>query len=51
MKKFSFYSRTDSSQESIGITLAFSRLSAAKYFADRKQLPLKSFLSLFKVSK
>ncbi len=51
MKKYSFYSRTDGSQESIGTALAFSRLSAAEYFAGRKQLTLKSFLSLYKVSK
>jgi len=51
MKKFSFYSRTDSSQEAVGSTFAFNRLAAARYFAERKHLPLKSFLSLFKVTK
>ena len=51
MKKYSYYSRTDSSQESIDIAISFSRLSAAKQFAQRKQLPLRSFLELFKVSK
>jgi hypothetical protein len=51
MKKYSFYSRIDGSQEVIGSTIAFSRLSAAEQFAQRKQLPLKSFLGLFKVSK
>jgi len=51
MKRFSFYSHTDSSQEAISSTLAFSRLAAARYFAEKKHLPLKSFLSLFKVTK
>jgi hypothetical protein len=51
MKKYSFYSRTDGSQEVIGSTIAFSRKSAAEQFAQRKQLSLKSFLGLFKVSK
>jgi len=51
MKRFSFYSRTDGSQEPVGSTVAFSRLAAARYFAERKHLPLKSFLSLFTVTR
>lgn len=51
MKRFSFYSRKDSSQEAISTTLAVSRLSAAKFFAKTKQLPLKSFLELFAVTR
>lgn len=51
MTKYYFYSRTDASQESIDSVRAFSRLQAAKYFASRKQLDLKSFLSIFAVSK
>jgi hypothetical protein len=51
MKKYSFYNRTDGSQETIATTRAFSRLAAAQHFAERKQLPLKSFLSLFNVSR
>lgn len=51
MKRFSFYSRRDSSQEAISSTIATSRLAAAKFFARTKQLPLKSFLELFAVSK
>jgi hypothetical protein len=51
MKKYSFYSRIDSSQEVIGSTIAFSRKSAAEQFAQRKQLTLKSFLGLFNVTR
>lgn len=50
-KKYYFYSRIDSTQEPIMSAYTFSRLKAAKYFAERKQLPLKSFLSIFAVSK
>ena len=51
MKKYSFYRRTDSTKEVIGTTFALGRLSAAKYFAKVKQLPLKAFLQLFTVGK
>lgn len=51
MKRFSFYSRTDSSQEAISNTRALSRLAAAKHFANVKQLPLKGFLQLFAVTR
>ena len=51
MSKYYFYSRVDKTQESIDSVRAFSRLQAAKYFAKRKQLDLKSFLSIFAVSK
>lgn len=51
MKKYNFYSRVDKSKEPIGSTTALSRLKAARYFAALKQLPLKSFLTLFAVSK
>lgn len=50
-KKYFFYSKNDSSQEPINSILAFSRLQAAKQFASRKQLSLKTFLSVFSVSK
>ena len=50
-KKYFYYSRVDSKQEPISSILAFSRLQAAKQFASRKQLNLKSFLSVFSVSK
>ena len=50
-KKYFYYSRVDSSQEPISTTLASSRLSAAKYFSQRKKLSLKTFLSIYSVSK
>lgn len=51
MARYNFYSRNDSTQEPIMTVVTFSRLKAAKYFAEHKQLPLKVFLSLFAVSK
>lgn len=51
MKKYSYYSKHSSSQEPFYFTWAVSRLNAAKYFAKIKQLPLKKFLTLYKVSK
>ena len=51
MKKFSFYSLTDSGQEVIGSTIAFTRLGAAKYFAESKHLSLKNFLTIFSVTR
>ena len=50
-KKYSFYSRNDQSQEPISKTLALGRLAAAKYFAARKHLSLKQFLSIYAISK
>ena len=50
-KKYYFYSRVDSAQEPIMSAWAFSRLKAAKYFAECKQLPLKTFLSIFAIPK
>jgi len=46
---FGFYNKKDKNQETIGRTVGFSRLEAAKYFAERKQLPLKEFLKIFSV--
>lgn len=46
---FAFYSRNDRNQETINRTVSTSRLNAAKYFAERKQLPLKEFLKVFGV--
>ena len=46
---FKFYNRNDKNQETIGRTMSTSRLNAAKYFAERKQLPLKQFLKVFGV--
>jgi hypothetical protein len=39
----------DQQQEIITRTVGFSRLQAAKYFASRKQLDLKTFLTLYSV--
>jgi hypothetical protein len=50
-KKYYFYSRVDSTQEPIMSAWSFSRIKAAEYFAEMKQLDLKSFLSIFAVSK
>jgi hypothetical protein len=46
---FGFYNRIDNTQEIINRTLSTSRLNAAKYFAERKQLSLKEFLKIFAV--
>jgi len=46
-----FYSKTDSKKEPISKVLAGSRMAAAKYFAERKRLTLKQFLTLYGVSK
>ena len=50
-RKYYFYSKLDSTQEPISKTVASSRLKAAKYFAARKRLPLKKFLSIYSISK
>ena len=50
-RKYFYYSRIDSNQEPITTTIALSRLAAAKQFAHRKQLTLKTFLQLFAISK
>jgi hypothetical protein len=46
---FAFYNKNDKNQETIARTMSTSRLNAAKYFAERKQLPLKEFLKIFGV--
>jgi len=46
---FGFYNKRDKNQEIIGRKVSFSRLEAAKHFAERKQLPLKEFLKVFGV--
>ena len=51
MTKYYFYSRNDKSQEPIMNIRAWSRLEAAKSFAAVKQMNLKTFLSVFAVSK
>ena len=49
MKTYFFYSRVDKSKEPIYFCKSRGRLSAAKQFAEGKQLPLKSFLTIFGV--
>jgi len=49
--RYGFYFRNDPHQEIIDKTIAFSRLSAAKLFASRKKLDLKSFLKICGVKK
>lgn len=46
---FGFYNRQDRSEEVINRTFSTTRLNAAKYFAQRKQLPLKEFLKIFAI--
>lgn len=47
-----YYIKNDPSKEKLGqCLLPLSRLGAAKYFASRKQLPLKEFLKIFSISK
>ena len=47
-----YYIRKDESKEILGkINFTRSRLEAAKEFAGKKQLPLKTFLSIWGVSK
>jgi len=51
MKKYEFYSRRDSEKESYGYAISFSRLQAARSFAERKRLSLKDFLGIYEVSR
>jgi hypothetical protein len=44
-----FYNKGDKKQEVISRIVTLSRLQAAKVFAERKQLPLKSFLKIYSV--
>jgi hypothetical protein len=46
---FGYYSRNHKDREIISRTMAVSRLQAANIFAERKQLPLKTFLTLYAV--
>lgn len=51
MKRYYFYSRVDNSQEPVAYTTSLSRCRAAKHFAQMKQMSLKSFLTIFAVSR
>ena len=46
-----YYVKNDPTQEKLGKILTSSRLEAAKEFASQKQLPLKTFLSIWAVGK
>lgn len=48
---YGFYSKTDKNEEIINRIVILSRLQAAKIFAERKQLSLKSFLKIYSVKK
>jgi hypothetical protein len=48
---YGFYSKTDKNEEIVNRMVTFSRLQAAKLFAERKQLPLKSFLKIYSIKK
>jgi hypothetical protein len=46
---FGYYSRNDKNKELVSKSVNTSRLQAAKTFAERKQLDLKTFLKLYAV--
>lgn len=48
---YTYCSKIDKTKETLGKTHTTGRLLAAKYFAQRKDLPLKEFLKLYSVSK
>ena len=50
-KKYYFYVKNDWQQEPISRIIASSRLAAAKYFAERKNLTLKDFLNIYSISR
>jgi len=50
-KRYYFYAKNDWQQEPISYTLSPNRLLAAKFFASRKNLTLKSFLNIYSVSR
>ena len=50
-ESYYFYIKNDTSKEPINWVKTYSRLAAAKYFAQIKQLPLKEFLKIFTINK
>ncbi len=48
---YGFYSKIDPNCELINVISTSSRLSAAKYFAAKKQLDLKTFLKIYSVTR
>jgi hypothetical protein len=51
MKTYFFYSKSDTSQEPVYYCKAVSRLNAAETFAEGKRMNLKTFLSIYSVSR
>ena len=51
MKTYKYYRRSDTNKESVSVTLAASRLGAARWFAAVKRLPLKEFLKIYSVTR
>ena len=51
MRLIPYYSRVDSNKEPLGKLLTNSRYTAAKFFAARKSLTLREFLTIYTVPK
>lgn len=51
IKTYYYYSKVDPKQEKLRTIIAPTRLIAAKMFAQVKRLDLKSFLSIYSISK
>lgn len=51
LKTYYYYAKVDSTKEKLRSIIALDRLSAAKMFALTKRLDLKSFLTIYSISK
>lgn len=51
MGTYTYFSKMDPSKETLGKANNVTRLEAARYFATRKLLSLKQFLTIYSVSK
>ena len=49
MAKFWFYSKSNPTQEHVGVVDALSREEAIKFFSLTKMLPVNDFLTIFEV--
>jgi len=49
MKRYKFYSKTDSSKESYRTFQASSRIEAVEHFAKMKELSVEKFLKVYDV--
>ena len=49
MAKFCFYSKSNPTQEPVGVVEAVSREEAIKFFSLTKALPVNDFLTIFEV--